>query len=450
MTVNQSLTTSTVQTQRQETSLIQFLDMMTMPLEELNERIKAEAEKNPVIELRENDSSYEEIASRVSSRTPALNDEANTHFFTSDDDDKSDWFEKAVSEKENLTEHLMKELGCLELDENVKATAETIISALDEYGFTGPEPENLVPESEKPYVKDALKAIQSLEPTGVGAEDWKGALMLQIKEIEKDRSEIRRYRDIIYKGLEYIQRGEEDKLARALRIGREDLDAMISVIRTLTPFPGLKYTSSYTSYAVPEIEILVRDGEIVIHMLSSGLLSIEIDPDLVKMKDELGGRNDKGDRDARKFLRENITSAENLVKLIDMRRTTMEKLAVLLAKRQREFLFHGPLYLKALTMTETAEELGVSVSTISKMGRDKYILTPWGTYPLRFFFSTEVKSSVDEDVSKTAVILKIRQMIESNKGKKLSDQKIADALEEEGIHVARRTVNKYRKEIGKG
>ena len=450
MTVNQSLTTSTVQTQRQETSLIQFLDMMTMPLEELNERIKAEAEKNPVIELRENDSSYEEIASRVSSRTPALNDEANTHFFTSDDDDKSDWFEKAVSEKENLTEHLMKELGCLELDENVKATAETIISALDEYGFTGPEPENLVPESEKPYVKDALKAIQSLEPTGVGAEDWKGALMLQIKEIEKDRSEIRRYRDIIYKGLEYIQRGEEDKLARALRIGREDLDAMISVIRTLTPFPGLKYTSSYTSYAVPEIEILVRDGEIVIHMLSSGLLSIEIDPDLVKMKDELGGRNDKGDRDARKFLRENITSAENLVKLIDMRRTTMEKLAVLLAKRQREFFFHGPLYLKALTMTETAEELGVSVSTISKMGRDKYILTPWGTYPLRFFFSTEVKSSVDEDVSKTAVILKIRQMIESNKGKKLSDQKIADALEEEGIHVARRTVNKYRKEIGKG
>ena len=424
--------------------------MMTMPLEELNERIKAEAEKNPVIELRENDSSYEEIASRVSSRTPALNDEANTHFFTSDDDDKSDWFEKAVSEKENLTEHLMKELGCLELDENVKATAETIISALDEYGFTGPEPENLVPESEKPYVKDALKAIQSLEPTGVGAEDWKGALMLQIKEIEKDRSEIRRYRDIIYKGLEYIQRGEEDKLARALRIGREDLDAMISVIRTLTPFPGLKYTSSYTSYAVPEIEILVRDGEIVIHMLSSGLLSIEIDPDLVKMKDELGGRNDKGDRDARKFLRENITSAENLVKLIDMRRTTMEKLAVLLAKRQREFFFHGPLYLKALTMTETAEELGVSVSTISKMGRDKYILTPWGTYPLRFFFSTEVKSSVDEDVSKTAVILKIRQMIESNKGKKLSDQKIADALEEEGIHVARRTVNKYRKEIGKG
>ena len=424
--------------------------MMTMPLEELNERIKAEAEKNPVIELRENDSSYEEIASRVSSRTPALNDEANTHFFTSDDDDKSDWFEKAVSEKENLTEHLMKELGCLELDENVKATAETIISALDEYGFTGPEPENLVPESEKPYVKDALKAIQSLEPTGVGAEDWKGALMLQIKEIEKDRSEIRRYRDIIYKGLEYIQRGEEDKLARALRIGREDLDAMISVIRTLTPFPGLKYTSSYTSYAVPEIEILVRDGEIVIRMLSSGLLSIEIDPDLVKMKDELGGRNDKGDRDARKFLRENITSAENLVKLIDMRRTTMEKLAVLLAKRQREFFFHGPLYLKALTMTETAEELGVSVSTISKMGRDKYILTPWGTYPLRFFFSTEVKSSVDEDVSKTAVILKIRQMIESNKGKKLSDQKIADALEEEGIHVARRTVNKYRKEIGKG
>ena len=448
--MTQSLTTATVQTQRQETSLIQFLDMMTMPLEELNEKIKAEAEKNPVIELRETDSSYEEIASRASGRTPVMHDEANTPFFASDDDDKSDWFEKAVSEKENLTEHLMKELGCLELDDNVRATAETIISGLDEYGFTGPEPESLVPESEKPYVKDAVKAVQSLEPTGVGAKDWKEALMLQIREIENDRSEVARYRDIIYKGLEYIQRGEEDRLARALRIGREDLDAMISVIKTLTPFPGLKYTSSYTSYAVPEIEILVRDGEIVIRMLSSGLLGIEIDPDLVKLKDELGDSRDREDRDARKFLRENITSAENLMKLIEMRKTTMEKLAVLLAKRQREFFFHGPLSLKALTMTETAEELGVNVSTISKMGKDKYILTPWGTYPLRFFFSTEVKSSVDEDVSKTAVILKIKEMIENNKGKKLSDQKIADALEEEGIHVARRTVNKYRKEIDRG
>ena len=448
--MTQSLTTATVQTQRQETSLIQFLDMMTMPLEELNEKIKAEAEKNPVIELRETDSSYEEIASRASGRTPVMHDEANTPFFASDDDDKSDWFEKAVSEKENLTEHLIKELGCLELDDNVRATAETIISGLDEYGFTGPEPESLVPESEKPYVKDAVKAVQSLEPTGVGAKDWKEALMLQIREIENDRSEVARYRDIIYKGLEYIQRGEEDRLARALRIGREDLNAMISVIKTLTPFPGLKYTSSYTSYAVPEIEILVRDGEIVIRMLSSGLLGIEIDPDLVKLKDELGDSRDREDRDARKFLRENITSAENLMKLIEMRKTTMEKLAVLLAKRQREFFFHGPLSLKALTMTETAEELGVNVSTISKMGKDKYILTPWGTYPLRFFFSTEVKSSVDEDVSKTAVILKIKEMIENNKGKKLSDQKIADALEEEGIHVARRTVNKYRKEIDRG
>ncbi len=447
--MNQSLTTAAVQTQRQETSLIQFLDMMTMPLEELNEKIKAEAEKNPVIELRETDSSYEEIASKASGHTPVMHDEANVPFFASDDDEKGDWFEKAVSEKENLTGHLMKELGCLELDDNVKATAETIISGLDEYGFTGPEPESLVPENEKPYVKDAVKAVQSLEPTGVGARDWKEALMLQIREIEKDRSEVSRYRDIIYKGLEYIQRGEEDRLARALRIGREDLDAMIDVIKTLTPFPGLKYTSSYTSYAVPEIEILVRDGEIVIRMLSSGLLGIEIDPDLVKLRDELGDSRDREERDARKFLRENITSAENLVKLIEMRKTTMEKLAVLLAKRQREFFFHGPLFLKALTMTETAEELGVSVSTISKMGKDKYILTPWGTYPLRFFFSTEVKSSVDEDVSKTAVILKIKEMIENNRGKKLSDQKIADALEEEGIHVARRTVNKYRKEIGK-
>ena len=434
--------------QRLDTSMIQMIDMITMPSAELNEKIKEEAASNPAIDIRERTPSYEALAGR-GSYTRTFSDEANSKAY-SDDDENRDWFEKTVSEKEDLQEHLIKELGCLELTPEVRETAENLISALDPSGFTGPAPETLVPGKLKEYVPDALKAVQSLDPTGVGAKDWKEALMLQIREIENDRSEVARYRDIIYKGLEYIQRGEEDRLARALRIGREDLDAMISVIKTLTPFPGLKYTSSYTSYAVPEIEILVRDGEIVIRMLSSGLLGIEIDPDLVKLKDELGDSRDREDRDARKFLRENITSAENLMKLIEMRKTTMEKLAVLLAKRQREFFFHGPLSLKALTMTETAEELGVNVSTISKMGKDKYILTPWGTYPLRFFFSTEVKSSVDEDVSKTAVILKIKEMIENNKGKKLSDQKIADALEEEGIHVARRTVNKYRKEIDRG
>lgn len=326
-----------------------------------------------------------------------------------------------------------------------------IISSLDQSGFTGPECENLVPEKYRKYVKDAVKAIQSLEPTGVGAKDWREALMLQIKEIEKDRAEVSRYHDIIYRGLDYIKNGEEDKLARAMKIGREDLDEMIKVIKSLTPFPGLKYTSSYTQYIIPEITVTVKDGTILLDTHSSDLIDVGIDESYLTLKNEIKEKGDKKDKEAGKFLRENIQSAENLIKEVNIRKSTMEKLGLLLVEKEKDFFLYGPMYLKALTMTAAALIMGVNVSTVSKLAQAKYVLTPWGTFPLRFFFSTEVKTSEsDSPLSKTAVIYKIKEIIDSNSsGKKLSDQKIADELGKEGIIVARRTVNKYRREAEK-
>ncbi len=435
--------------QRLDTQLIQLMDIITMPTEELNEKIKREAEKNPVLDIREKTPSFEALEKKTYTPRASMNDEANGRDY--EDDGKSDWFEKTVSEKEDLREHLIKELGLLDLDEKVRETAEMIISGLDQSGFTGPEPESLVSDEYKDYVKDAVKVVKSLEPTGVGAKDWREALMLQIKEIEKDRAEISRYHDIIYRGLDYIQNGEEDKLAKAMKIGREDLDEMIRVIKSLTPFPGLKYTSSYTQYIVPEITVSVKNGTIFLDTHSSDLLDVEIDESYLALKNEIKEKSDRKDKEAGKFLRENIQSAENLIKEINMRKSTMEKLGLLLVEKERDFFLYGPMYLKALTMTVAAGIMGVNVSTVSKLAQAKYVLTPWGTFPLRFFFSTEVKTNESDSLlSKTAVIYKIKEIIASNtSGKKLSDQKIADELEKEGIIVARRTVNKYRREAEK-
>lgn len=432
--------------QRLDTSIIQMIDMITMPCAELNEKIKEEAAVNPALDVRENTSSYEAIAARSGS-TRTFSDEANSKEYS--DDDTSMWFERTVGEREDLKDHLMKELGCLSLSSEVRETAENIISALDPSGFTGPEPESLVPERLKEYVPDAVKAVQSLDPTGVGAKDWKEALMLQIREIEKDRDERQRYRDIIYNGLEYIKNGEEDKLARALRIGREDLDAMLDVLKSLTPFPGLKYTSAYTPYIFPELSITVEDGVIVMKTLSGGVVDVEINEDYVALGESLKNETGAKEKEAKRYIKRNLSSAENLMKLLSYRKTTIEKMGLLLIKRQRDFFLYGPMHLNAMTMTKAAEELGISVSTVSKLAQEKYILTPWGTLPLRFFFSTEVKSGNDDEVSKTAVIYRIKEIIENNStGKKLTDQKIADMLQDEGLKVARRTVNKYRREIG--
>lgn len=434
--------------QRLDTSMIQMIDMITMPSAELNEKIKEEAAVNPALDVRENTSSYEALAAKGGySRT--FSDEANSRAYSDDDDEASSWFEKTVSEKEDLKDHLVKELGCLDLTSPVRETAETIISALDPGGFTGPDPGTLVPERLKKYVPDALKAVQSLDPTGVGAKDWKEALMLQIREIEKNKEERQRYRDIIYKGLDYIKNGEEDKLARCLRIGREDLDAMIAVLKSLTPFPGLKYTSAYTPYIFPELSITVEDGVIVMHTLSGGLVDVAINEDYIELGEKLKDAEGTKEKEAKRYIKRNLTSAENLMKLLSYRKTTIEKMGLLLIKKQRDFFLYGPMHLSAMTMTKAAEELGISVSTVSKLAQEKYILTPWGTLPLRFFFSTEVKSGNDDEVSKTAVIYRIKEIIEGNTtGKKLTDQKISEMLGEEGLTVARRTVNKYRREIG--
>ncbi len=433
--------------QRLDTSMIQMIDMITMPCAELNEKIKEEAAVNPALDVRENTSSYEALTAK-GGYSHTFSDEANSKEY-SDDDDSSSWFEKTVSEREDLKDHLMKELGCLDLNPPVRETAENIISALDPSGFTGPEPETLVPGRLKEYVPDAVKAVQSLDPTGVGAKDWKEALMLQVREIENNKEERQRYRDIIYRGLEYIKNGDEDKLARSLRIGREDLDAMIAVLKSLTPFPGLKYTSVYTPYIFPELSITVEDGVIVMRTLSGGLVDVAINEDYVELGEKLKDAQGAKEKEAKRYIKRNLTSAENLMKLLSYRKTTIEKMGLLLIKKQRDFFLYGPMHLNAMTMTKAAEELGISVSTVSKLAQEKYILTPWGTLPLRFFFSTEVKSGSDDDVSKTAVIYRIKEIIEKNgTGKKLTDQKISDMLREEGLTVARRTVNKYRREIG--
>ncbi|MGN1164232.1 MAG: RNA polymerase factor sigma-54 [Candidatus Ornithospirochaeta sp.] len=434
------------QTQRLDASQLQVLEIVTLPTEELSERIKTEAGKNPVLNITEGEKSYEEFSSRVPSYSSRPSDEANGRDYG--DDEENDWFEKVVTEKESLTEHLEKQLGCIPLSEEGKKAAEIIISSLDSHGFTGPSPEDLLPSFLKPYAKEAVDAIQTMDPTGVGAKDWRGAVMLQIKEIEKNQDEVSRYRDIIYHGLDYIKENKLDALARALRIGRADLDAMLGVLKTLTPFPGLKYSSDYTHYALPELSFRVEGETIHMKVLKGNIPSVEIDQSYLEMRDELKKSKNEKDKNAAKYLGENISSAQSLVKMLSFRYSSLEKIGLVLAEKQRDFFLHGPMFLKGLTMTETASIMGVNVSTVSKMAAAKFVDTPWGIYPLRFFFSSEVKKDDGEDLSKNSVQLMIQKILEENNtGKPLSDQKIADALEEKGVKIARRTVAKYRAQM---
>lgn len=434
------------QSLRLDASTAMLLEIVTMPLSDLETKIREEADINPVIKLSDNELPFSDTISQKGERKTTI-DEANSSFYTSDDE-KDDWFERTVSKSETLEEHLLSELGCLSLTPEVRETAEIIISGLDDYGFTGPNPILLVPEENKSYVPEALKVIKSLEPTGVGAEDWKEAVMLQIKEKEKNKEELKLYYDILYHGLDYIRDNKKEQLSKALRISQEDLEGLLDVIAHTSPFPGLKYSSADINYAIPELSIRVKDDEIVMKVLKGNLPSFTLDENYEEMRSTLKGKKDAKEKEALKYLNEKISTAENLKKMISYRENTLERIGIILTTRQKDFFFKGPMYLKGLTMKETAEEVGISISTISKMANSKYIDTDWGILSLRSFFTSEVKTEDGEGLSKEAVKLKIQKIIDENtSGKNLSDQKISDRLKEEGITVARRTVSKYRQEM---
>lgn len=421
------------QEQKLNTQLLQTMDTIALSTEELKEKIKKEEEKNPTLIVKDRTESFDALSSSGSSK---------------DDDEKANWIERAMSEKESLSEHLLKQLGCIDLDEKTRSVAETIISSLDQNGFTGENPENLVSEKDRPYFAKALSVVQSLDPSGVGAKDWKDSLLLQIKEEGADDDELNLFKHLIYKELDNIKSGKIETIAKELKTDKEDVEAMLDLIKSLTPFPGLAYSSEYDGYIIPELSIKKKDGKLVLLLNRFALPIVEVDPSYIEMEKELKGEKTEENKIALKYLKENISNANSLISQIAARESTLERTGTVLMEKQKDFFLYGPLYLKGLTMKEVADEVGVHEATISRVASSKYIDTDFGIFPIRYLFSAKPQKESGNDLSKNAIKETIRKIIEENKDTKaLSDQKICNILSERGITIARRTVSKYRKEL---
>ena len=421
------------QEQKLNTQLLQTMDTIALSTEELKEKIKKEEEKNPTLIVKDRTESFDALSSSGSSK---------------DDDEKANWIERAMSEKESLSEHLLKQLGCIDLDEKTRSVAETIISSLDQNGFTGENPENLVSEKDRPYFAKALSVVQSLDPSGVGAKDWKDSLLLQIKEEGADDDELNLFKQLIYKELDNIKSGKIETIAKELKTDKEDVEAMLDLIKSLTPFPGLAYSSEYDGYIIPELSIKKKDGKLALSLNRFALPIVEVDPSYIEMEKELKGEKTEENKIALKYLKENISNANSLISQIAARESTLERTGTVLMEKQKDFFLYGPLYLKGLTMKEVADEVGVHEATISRVASSKYIDTDFGIFPIRYLFSAKPQKESGNDLSKNAIKETIRKIIEENKDTKaLSDQKICNILSERGITIARRTVSKYRKEL---
>ena len=240
-------------TQKQQlklnTQMLQSLELMTLPLNELIQKIEDEASKNPTIVVEEpkksNGVSYEEYLDKYS-RRDRYEDYSDSSAYGSDlSDNHQNWLEGTVKEEETLEEHLLSQLGTIKLDENVSRVAEILISSLDEKGFFTSEPSSLVSENDIQYLDEALKVLHQLEPAGIACKDYKESLVLQAIDAGLKGDDLVAFTELVNNYLEKMRAGKSKEVAKALKIDEEDLVALFDFLKTLTPYPGLKYCVSW-------------------------------------------------------------------------------------------------------------------------------------------------------------------------------------------------------------
>ncbi len=422
-------------------SQIQKLEMLALSSQDLDMEIRREEEKNPFLDVSYSSYSFDSTHTSLDSTIEYVGD---------DDAGKANWLERAIGEKESLTEHVDKQIEMLDVSDGLKNALLRLSSSLDDNGFLPRDVGPLFKPEEMEYVPEALRVIKTLDPVGIGASSVEESLKLQLADLhlaKEDEENI----SFMIDNLGMLKNGRTALVAKALDIDQEEADMLYSILKSLTPYPGEKFNTNWDSYVNPELTIKRNaDGELEISDASENLPSVSLDPEYLKFEDDVRAQKDPKNKEALSYLREYRQKAEDIIDAVNLRKVTLHRLGLYLADKQRAFFDEGPSKLVPDTQSAVAQQLDLSISTISRICSNKYVSTDWGVFPFSFFFSSSSGFAKDDEnaLSKNAVKEKIKEIISSNdSGKALSDQKISDRLGEMGIKCARRTVTKYRKEL---
>ena len=352
-------------------------------------------------------------------------------------------FETFLSSPVTLSDHLQSQLSVLVLPEPVREAANSIIGNLEESGYlTTPLEEIAVAEElSLETVQAGLDAVQSLEPTGVGAMNIRECLLLQL-ESRGARGGVAWA--IIHDHLKLLETRQLSQLGKVLGRPMEHIQIAVNVIRHLDPAPGLRYSGGGARQVEPDVYIS-KDGEdYVITLNDDDIPQLRLNGEYKRMID----REQEPNKDVRNYVKERYASALQLIKNIEQRKQTILRVCQSIVRRQTEFLEFGIDQLKPMMIKEVAEEIGVHPSTVSRAVANKYAHTPQGVYELRYFFSEAVQGPSGSATPLLIVKRRVKKMIEDeNAAHPLTDEQITARLQAEGIEVTRRTVAKYREDM---
>jgi RNA polymerase sigma-54 factor len=350
--------------------------------------------------------------------------------------EEKEGFESFLSARPNLQEHLLAQLDALELDPEMHALCEGIIGAVNERGYyTGEAPEG------KAF--QALRLLQKMDPIGVGARNLRECLLLQLESRELKGSLAW---DIVSGHLENLERRRFEIIQKALKIGPAEMKEAEELISTLEPFPGRPFGGE-PNPAVTVDAFVEKDpqGKWVVMVNDRHFPRLGFNQYYRKLMKQGGSDNDE----AKAWLKNKYESALWLIRGIESRQKTLRRVTEEIVAVQEGFLEHGPSAFQPLTLKDIALKTGLHESTVSRVTSSKYVETPRGVFELKFFFSSGLKTDSGGDASSLSVKESIKDLLEEEEhSKPLSDQQIAERLSGQGIQIARRTVAKYREELG--
>ncbi|MCC3869802.1 RNA polymerase factor sigma-54 [Terrisporobacter mayombei] len=416
------------------TQLKQSLDILNMSNLELEDEIKRESEENPVLEIEnKGDVDWEEFAKNIDNKSYNIKSYDLDNDFT---------LENLARYESNLYDYVKEQLSFLKLSNKEKEVCEYIVDCLDKDGYLGADEEFILEELhiDNNYFEACLKNIQQLEPSGIGARSLSECLLIQMKNKNINDDILK---SIIIEDLNLIGKNKIKFISKKYDICIEECVEYIEQIKEFDPKPGRLCSSEKTVYIQPDVTVRKIDGEFIVYMNDNANFHLCINN---YYKSVLS--SPASDENAKEFIKNKLNHALNLLKNIETRKSTILKIAEVIVREQKEFFIKGAKNIKPMRLKDIALDLGYHESTISRGINGKYMLTPFGLFEFKYFFSTAIQSEEEEGTSSTKIKNMIKEFInKENKLKPLSDDKICKLLKGEGITVARRTVAKYREEM---
>ena len=491
--------TSLRQELRVNPRLYQAMDMLYMPMMDLQQHLKQELLANPFLELLEpEEEAPEQATAEKEKEQKDKQDEVDWEEIllngfevggTREQYEQLEYTEPVTVESRNLIDHLREQLQMLTLSPRQLLLAEEFLGNINEEGYLAASLEDILnsvnlliqgyvqaepavdeeaeaDEAEErsghsaassaassltastpPFytiqeAEEMLAIIQRLDPSGTGARDLRECLLIQLVELA-DTSSLT-YRLVSEAFPDLIAHRWND-LAKRFGVEPGAVQTAADQLSRLDPKPGLKYSQQSDGYIIPDLIVEKIGSRYQVFLNDTGMPRLR----LSRSYQEIARDKKKMTPENREFIASKMHSANWMIQAIEQRRQTMLKVMNFIVDRQRDFFEKGIEYLKPLTLREVAEVINMHESTVSRVTNEKYVQTPRGVLPLKFFFSSALSTASGEDASARSIRAKLEKMVsEENSGKPLTDQQIVHLFQEQGIQIARRTVAKYRDQLG--